>query len=236
MANFKNYIIVLCLFLCIQQLYSEKPFIDSNGKVTVKHIFLKLDAKQVKQVSRCWAFELNDKQIKEIKKINGKVKVKVLDIITYPYYGISDNLFCYGIWNKPDSVALPIVFIKEYNEELSNYYDADPEYYNYLKKRTFDDVIKKLDSLTIYIDLSGKTYINNNEFSIEQIFRIIDNVSIYNKIPDNKFNTKSISVNTAPILNKAIEKTIKSKLQEIKNYTMEKDVDCWDKITVDIFK
>ena len=238
MTIIKNYIIVLCFILGIQALYAEYPDIDSNGRVNFRHIFLKLDPKQVEQVSRAWAFELNEEQIKRIKKINRKVNIKIMDIITYPYYDCTDDLFCYCVWNKPDSVALPIDIIKGYYEELSYFYDeAEPSDYNYFKNRKdFSEVINRLSSLRIFIDLEGKTYIKYREVTDEEIFKLIDSLSIYNKIPENKLNPKDISISTAPILNDTIGNMIKSKINKFRDYAKNKDVYCWDKISEDIFK
>ncbi|MBI5324929.1 MAG: hypothetical protein HZB41_06620 [Ignavibacteriae bacterium] len=211
------HIVFVFIIIITQSAYAEKPFIDSNGKVTLKYIKLK--------------------QINRIKKINNKLNIKILDIITYPYYDISDDLFCYGVWNKRDSVAVPVIFIKNYLEDLSNFYDeSDSTFYYYIMNRKFADVIKKLDSLRIYIDLEGKTYINYKEISNQQIYELIDNISVFNKNSGDTLNPKSITVFTAPLLDETIGRLIKMKLLLIKNYAKKKDVDCWDKITEDIFK
>jgi hypothetical protein len=207
-------------------LFADGPPVDSTGKITTKYISLHLDSSQIIQVSRAWAFELNETQQKILKKINNKAEIKILDIITFPYFDCSCGMYMFGIWFKKDSVGIPLEYIKEYHLTLKSIKeDEGLSTYKYYKSRTFKDVIKKLRPENIFIDWDGKYYLQYKEISEKYIFQLIDKFSEKNiKIKNN--SNYYVFFQTAPLISKKIKKMMLEKILKFKEYCDKKEVGC----------
>ncbi|MBM2814454.1 MAG: hypothetical protein HW421_1216 [Ignavibacteria bacterium] len=222
----------LLLLLIGNKLLADGPPVDNQtGKVSMKSLVIILDSLQLVQVNRAWIFELKDEQLLQIQKYNKRFKTKILDVISFPYYDCTCGMFVYAIWNKENSVSLPIEFIKDYNNMLKDRKENDWGDHKYLKNRTFNDVIKRLSSHHIYIDFEGRTFIKNKKVTEKEIHRLIDKISKYNKLQKEYQDKKNIFFSTAPFINKKIKKIILGKIKRIKKYSNKMDVKCGDLVT-----
>lgn len=224
----KNTIILFTFILLLFKLaLADGPPIDDKGKVIVKNIVLKLDAKQHEQVSRTWSFELNASQKEQIYKINKKADIKILNIVTYPYHDCTCDSFIYGIWNKDSSIAVPLEFIKHYSKLLKEFKeDRDSSEINIEIPPDFKSVMDKLDDRVVYIDLQGKAYIKYQECTAKELEKHLK--SLHSKFKGKNENEIFLSVFTAPLLNKKTTKLIKSKMKEIYLSAKKFNIDCFD--------
>lgn len=221
-----NLLIFIFLLWGYNLLFADGPPVDSTGKILTKYISLYLDSSQIIQVSRAWAFELNETQQKILKKINRKAEIKILDIITFPYYDCSCGMYMYGIWFKKDSVGIPLEFVEEYNLTLKSIKeDEGLSTYKYYKNRTFKDVIKKLSPETIFIDFDGTYYIRYREVTEKIIYQLIDKCSEKN-LKKKKSSSIFVFFQTAPLINKKIKKMIMKKILKLQSYSKNKEVEC----------
>lgn|GEM_PF-3031358 len=223
-------VIFLTFFSIITFATATGPPVDyQTGKMFVNSVILNLDSAQLLQVSRTWAFELNDEQLKQIQKYNKKLNIKILDVLTFPYYDCNCDAFVYAVWNKPNSVALPIKFIKDYNTRLKDMkIDEGKEIYNYYKNRTFEDVVKRLGGNEIFIDLDGRAFIKNKEATEADINKLIDSLRKINKTRKKHIDGNWISFSTAPFVSKQVKKLILSKITSISRKARKRGVECAD--------
>jgi hypothetical protein len=221
MRIFISVIASLILGLC-NIAFADGPPVDSKGKITTDYFAIHIDSAQIEQASRTWAIELTKEQIVTLQKLNKKMSVNVLDILTFPYNDCTCGMFIYGIWNKKDSVSIPLYFIKDYK---SYYNDLEPNQKKYYNKRTMKDVIKKLSSTSIFIDFDCNCYIKNKLVTDKDIKKLIDKLS-KKKSSKHSGDDQIIWFNTVPFLDKKIEKNIRKKVAKFKAYCKKKNIDC----------
>lgn len=199
----KIFFVITIVLLLITKGMADGPPVDSSGNITSKHYVLKLTAEQKKEVGSIRILTLNTEQMKIVKK--NPIFPKKIFILTPTWNCCTCDIPVYGIWNKPDQVAIPDYLVdgyKNYIEFFNNYsvsYDLSKE------------------EREIVLDIDGKIFNLGKEINLEKVTDII------NKFSKDKENNY-ITIHQPPMKDSKTQKYIEGLLDKIDKLCSAKNV------------
>lgn len=163
----KLFLFVILLFISTVSFADGIP-IDSNGNITVPHILIDLDSKQISFLNNHRYLKLNEKQKKSISRYWNIDEIEVLD----PYHHDCTCGRIYAIWVSKNQIAIlkDKVFEENLNEDEKFFIKEIKENIGFYKN--YQDNI-------FYIGLDGKLYHRDNSVSIDILKNAISNNSLY---------------------------------------------------------
>lgn len=176
---------------------ADGPPVKEDGTITTEYVALKIDPSQIDEVEKTHIIDLSSSQHSQLKKYF-KNSPKQFVVVT-PHYNDCTCDLIYLIWNKTDTIVLPLTSV-DYFEELLGYNESPNDYQSSLK-----DWIKN----KIIIDTKGNLYYEGKNLSkagLEALFKSITNEDE---------SARWFSISLPPYLKTKYEAKVNNAIQEI---------------------
>ena len=188
--------IYLILFTSIA--YADGPPVMEDGTITAEHISLKIYDVQIKEVEKTHIVKLTANQHTQLKKYYKRMP-RTFVVVT-PHYNDCTCELIYLIWNKTDTIVLPLNLVEYFKELLDN-----KEYpYDY------QDLLRNWNKQKIIIDTKGNCHFEGKKLNKEGM----ENVFI--KLAEEKDNaSRWIAISLPPYLTTEYESKVSDAIKEI---------------------
>lgn len=158
-------ITLVCLLLSISIAFADGPPVREDGTITTEHISFKINNDQVKEVGRTHIIKLTADQHSLLKKYYKRMP-KTFIVVT-PHYNDCTCELLYLIWNKTDTVVLPLNSVEYFKELFEN-----KEYpYDY------QDLLRNWNKQKIIIGTTGNYYFEGKKLNSKDIESVFSNLS-----------------------------------------------------------
>jgi hypothetical protein len=154
--------IVLFLLLSFLSAHASGPPVREDGTITTEHISIKIDSFQVSQVEKTHIIELSPSQHSILKKYYKNCPKKF--VVVTPHYNDCTCDLSYLIWNKTDTIVLPLDSIDYFKESSDN-----KDYYQRL--------LKNWTKQKIIIDTNGNLYYEGKSLSMTGLENLLKNIA-----------------------------------------------------------
>ena len=185
-------IVVLSAFMA----KADGPPVEKDGTITSEYLSIRLLPDQIKQIEKSHIIDLTVGQHNLLKKIYKNFPKRF--VVVTPHYNDCTCDLIYLIWNKIDTVALPLDSVSYFKELLQdNSYD-------------YRELIRNWNKQKIIIDTKGNLYNEGRGISktaLEELFKKLSN--------DKDEFARWISISLPPYLNTQYEKKIGTVIREI---------------------
>jgi hypothetical protein len=195
----KQYIsIALSLLLLISIASADGPPVKEDGTITTEHVALKIDSSQIKQVEKTHIINLSPSQHSVLKKYYNKLPKKF--VVVTPHYNECTCDLIYLIWNKTDTIVLPLNSVDYFKELLGD------------KKHPFDyqGLLKSWVKQKIIIDTKGNLYFEGKSLSTTGLEDLFKNIA-----KDKDEDARWIAISLPPYLKTEYEARVDSSIKGI---------------------
>jgi hypothetical protein len=189
----------LALFFIVLSAFIAKadgPPVEKDGTITSEHLSIKLVPDQIKQIEKSHIIDLKAGQHSLLKKVYKNFPKRF--VVVTPHYNDCTCDLVYLIWNKIDTVALPLDSVNYFKGLLQdNSYD-------------YQGLIRNWNKQKIIVDTKGNLYNeskNINKTALEELFKKLSN--------DKDEFARWISISLPPYLKTQYEKKIDAVIKEI---------------------
>jgi len=195
----RNIVIAIWLSLLISIALADGPPVREDGTITEEHISFKINDYQIKEVERTHIIKLTTDQHTMLKKHYNKMPKSF--VVVTPHYNDCTCELIYLIWNKTDTIVLPLNEVEVFKEYLEN-----KEYpYDY------QDLLRNWNMQKIIVDTKGNCYFENKKISREGIEKL------FKKLSEENNNTSPwIAISLPPYLKTEYESKVAESIKKIK--------------------
>jgi hypothetical protein len=201
MNNRMNKYILIALFLLLSILsaHADGPPVKEDGTITTEYIAIKIDSHQIKQVEKTHIVDLSASQHSLLKEYYKNLPKKF--VVVTPHYNDCTCDLIYLIWNKTDTIVLPLDSVDYFKELLG---DKEHPY-------DYQGLLKNWIKQKIIIDTKGNFHYKGKSLSkggLEDLFK--------NIAKDKDEFARWIAISLPPYLKTEYEGKVDSAIEEIK--------------------